>query len=335
MTATPIHFVTSAYGESYIGLLLTALYSIHQSNPTAKISVYWQDINEQRIQLLQQAFPMAEFVKTDYALQNDYRQRIASKTLLWEEAIERITATCICLLDSDVLVLRNIATFFDSDFDIAFTVKPEQFPINTGVMLVQKSAGSERFFAEWRQRTLNILADPEQFAQANATDLPYGAADQMSLYQLVGYASDKTNFAVRLNDDTFKVISYPCAQLNETNSVPITPEHAILHYKGGWRAILLEGKGFHKYRTKQDSFEMYLCYLQTYAAAISALQNVDHHINQNEWGIKIPTYINQDSWEEIRWRYQLFTVEQLAARLFDLGMKAYRRYIRRSDTRSQ
>ena len=52
----PLRFVTSVYGKKYAGMLLTLLYSIHVSNPDAKVTIFWQDVSK-HIRRLKEAFP--------------------------------------------------------------------------------------------------------------------------------------------------------------------------------------------------------------------------------------------------------------------------------------
>ena len=41
-----IHFITTAYGNNYLGLLLVTIESIITSNKNSLITVYWQDIEK-------------------------------------------------------------------------------------------------------------------------------------------------------------------------------------------------------------------------------------------------------------------------------------------------
>ncbi len=302
-----IRFITTAYGNGYIGFLLTCIFSITKCNPKAAVSVFWSDIDQRYINLLAQIFPNVEFKKNEVDIPQDFIKRISSKTILWSKAIKLYPDEQICLLDSDTLVLKNIAHFFEKDFDIAFTVKEEKIPLNTGVMLVKNSARVIKFFQEWQTRTNSILNNQKEYAKANNTDdYPYGGTDQMSFYNLIQYTKEKSNFSTNINSESVQLVALPCAQLNETRSTAVTSEKHILHYKGGWRPILLEGTNFTLNRPKEKSLEMYKLFLKTFSDAIKTVQTIDPQISVKDFNIRVPYYLNIETGQENKLKYFIY-----------------------------
>lgn len=296
-------FIVANYGTRHAGMLLAHLQSVATSHPHARQSVYWQDIPAHLIDPLRAAFPKVDWVQTTFDFDRDPLQRISSKVLCWARAAEEhATEPALVFCDSDILVCRDLATFFTPDpADVVFTTKPEKVPLNSGVMLARGGPGATAFFRAWRDATIAILKDPAQFAQANDPAQPYGGTDQMSLYQLLHYTRDRESFTVRCtNSDPpveARLRAEPCARLNETNSRPITNGgediHAI-HYKGGWQRILLDGRPFSRFRPRAASWEMFTIFMQT---MIEALQRVHaatgKKFTMRDFGIQQPWYYHR------------------------------------------
>jgi len=303
-------FVIVVYGDDYIGFLLANIYSITKSNPGVKITVIWKDICRDRIILLKKAFPSINFVKSDIDIQGDIIKRISSKTKLWEMAVEKYSGDNLCLLDSDTLVLKDIAKFFEKDFDVLFTEKHKEIiPLNTGVMLIKNSEKVLLFFRFWRQKTSDILEDKDEREKANNTkDYPYGGADQMSLYQILEYKRNINRYIKSIQNEKLTFQAMPCYILNETRSCPITKDTHIIHYKAGWRPILARGSNFTENRTKEESFAMYILFLKIYKEAIELLKKRDSKVTYKDFNIKIPFYINKATMEENKIKYCIFFI---------------------------
>ena len=317
MTTTeeaPIRFITSVYGKKYGGMLLPLLYSIKTSHPAAHVSVFWDDINE-TTRLLERAFPDYEFVASRINATGDVVNRIAEKASLWAYAARRYPGENLVLLDSDMLVIRDITNYFQLGFDIGFTYKDETYPINTGILLVRESnESSQTFLDAWATRTVAINSNSEEKRMATNRSFPYGAPDQMAFYELVGFSLNKDQYAVQINDGyplIFRAI--PCGELNETNSCPITDTTRVIHYKGGWHPILLDGTGFTSHRPKADSWEMYLLYLATYNEAMRYVKTLLGLSRDRFFGIKRPFYIDADL-KESKPLYSIFQVREHISR---------------------
>lgn len=301
-----VKFIITIFGDKHIGMLLTNIYSIIQSNPDSRITVFWQDIEERLVLCIMRGYETVTFRKTDFNFTSDPIKRISSKTLLWNYAAETFPCENICFLDVDTLVIKDIGHFFDQDFDIIFTYKDDQFSLNTGVMLC-KGDKYPLFFQKWLKDTFKIINDPELFEKANSPECPYGGSDQMSFYELAHYSSNQTEYNITINGQELVFMGLPCEVLNEVYSRPITKSTHIIHYKGGWQPILMEGRNFTRYRRKIDSWEMYMLYLKYFSKSLKILNNKSNkNFKPKDFNIKIPFYINISDFKERKWAYSFY-----------------------------
>jgi len=300
-------FIISLYGNRQQGMLLPLLFSITKTNPEAGITLFWEEIDENLIALMQKCFPKAEFVKTNFNFGDNIAKRISSKTVMWEYAIRKKPDEYLAFIDADVLLIRNVASFFEKiDADIILTVDNEnKYPLNTGVILCHSVAPVQSFFSAWKKETQNIFEIPTLYEMANNKALAYGGTDQMAIQRLIDFEKEKNSYLY----NNIKISSIPRHQMNETNSVPITPDIHIIHYKGGWNGILFQGKNFTPNRPKSESWEMYIFYLRNYADSINYLnKKTDSNFLPEDFGLVIPFYLNRNNFKENKWLYPLYCV---------------------------
>lgn len=318
----PVRFIITIFGNKHVGMLVTDIYSILQSNPGSPIAVFWQDIDKRYIEPVMSGFKTVTFTKTNFDFASDPVKRIASKTLLWNYAAKTYHPDKICLLDVDTLVIKNIYHLFDQDFDIIFTYKDGRWPLNTGVLLC-KGEKYPLFFQKWVEDTTEIINDRESSAKANSLEYPYGAADQMSLFDLLCYNHNQTEYTPRIAGQNLTFVGVPCEILNEVHSKAIADSTHIIHYKGGWQNILLEGQNFTKYRTKAVSWEMYILYLKTFMKSIEYINNnTNIRYQPEDFGVVIPGYVDTSTFKENRFLYFLYAcrsrIESLIDRRFNM-----------------
>jgi hypothetical protein len=304
----PITFITSAYGDRYAPFLLVTLESLRKSYSGEDVRVYWQDISPEKIGLLMKGFPEYRFIETHLDIKGDIAQKISSKVRLWYQAVCDAPDGPTCLLDSDVLVLRDFSHFFGEATDIVFTDKLGLFPLNTGVMLVNNSARVRIFMEDWLKKTLEIIRSPEQLAVATSINYPYGGADQMAFHLMLHYQPGQYEYSFLTDEGEVVLQSVPCELLNETRSTPLTKHHHIIHYKGGWRNIILRGDSFTRNRPKADSIEMYCLFLQTYLEATSRLDDLSPLSASETLPIVIPFYLDIRSMSERPGMYLIFYI---------------------------
>ncbi len=300
----PLRFIVANYGTRHLGMLLAHLDSVARSHPAARQTVYWQDIPARAITALKATFPKVDWVETAYDFAGDPLQRISSKVLCWARAAEEhATEPALVFCDSDTLVRRDLTPFFTGhDADVVFTTKPENVPLNSGVLLARGGPAATAFFRAWRDATTAILKDPAQFAEANDQSKPYGGTDQMSLFQLLGYARERDTYTIRCGaaegEEPIEVRlrAEPCARLNETNSRPLSAigpgrDIHVIHYKAGWQRILLDGRPFSRFRPRKESWDMFVYFMDTFRGAFTRLNSASgEKFTAREMGVQQPWY---------------------------------------------
>lgn len=287
-------------------MLLTNLYSLVKNFPKSQVSVFWQDISPEIKNDFRKAFAKVEFIDTNFDFSSDEIKRISSKTLMWNHAAKKFKNTSLCFIDVDILIIKDIEKFFDDYFDILFTYKDDRFPLNTGVLFCKGNV-FEIFFEKWLKETELILNNSQLLSQAISTKYPFGGVDQMSFYKILDYSEKNNDYEITINNKKIIFKGVPCDILNETTSTNIKNTAHIIHYKGGWQPILLEGKGFTKHRSKKKSWEMYLLYLKTHKLALEYFnKSLDKDYKLGSFGIKFPFYLSKINFKENKLKYAIF-----------------------------
>jgi hypothetical protein len=130
----------------------------------------------------------------------------------------------------------------------------------------------------------------------------------MSLFKILEYKAGQRNYNFEIEGQNIIFKGIPCKVLNETNSKEITETTHIIHYKGGWQPILLEGRNFTKNRSKKLSWEMYIKYLKTFKKALEYLQkNTDTRYDPKNLNIIIPFYLNLATFKENKCLYSIYS----------------------------
>lgn len=289
-----LKFIISIFGDRHVNMLLPLLFSIKNSCPDARASIYWEDITEETKNIIRKSFLEFDFVDTEFNFTKDITRRISSKTLSWEYAArqQKNGDEWLLFIDADTLIIQNPLPFLNGiSADVIITQRNESpFLINTGVLACKSGNNIAPFFTQWQKETMHILETPELFSQANDKKRPYGGADQMSLQRLIHYSKERDTFIFQ--NLIFK--SVHCKFLNETYSTPITTETRIIHYKGGWRDIIFFGSPFTQNRPMAQSWEMYVLYIKTFQKSISYINTkLGSHFTLHDWGVNIPWYVNR------------------------------------------
>lgn len=284
-----MHFITASYGNSYTSMLAVCLQSIIDNVQKKDITVYWQDTDDDIILALHNLWPFISFVKTTYDISGNNCKKISMKMKIWAEAIEKACNDSLCFIDNDTVICKSPESLL-KDSDVIFTDKDEQFQINTGVVLVNPSRATIALFQDWMQETMRIVRDERLLHQAVSPMNPYGGADQMALHRLIDYKKEKKIYSYHTTCGEVRLIAVPCAQYNQTNSVPLSPDIWIYHYKGGWRDILFYGR-HSPYRPVYDCWPMHILYLNIYRRVIMAMR--EHNVSEDtikKFCIYIPQY---------------------------------------------
>ncbi|WP_162141781.1 putative nucleotide-diphospho-sugar transferase [Daejeonella oryzae] len=268
------------------------LYSIYKNANDAEVYIFYQNINSRAFGIVKSVFPRVKFRETDFNLEEKYQRR-GSKMLFWELAANELLQqghTNVCFMDVDTLVLKDISHFFNEKFDIAFSIKNEKWPLNTGVMLFKLNSNVLSFMQKWKEQSLLNIRNPENYLKAKSHDYPYGGPDQMAFHTILSFQKDTLEYNV--NGTLLK--GFDSKFFNETRSVRITEHTHIIHYKGGWQKVILQGGTFSKKRTLSDSKEMYILYVKMAEEALDFVKSkADVQLTLSEFGISKPSYLNK------------------------------------------
>lgn len=259
-------FVITSYGEDYLPFLYTCLESIYltQSNPGCKVLL--KEVGSFELKLLQNFFPKANFLleeEVDLYKGENIHKKISQKLEFWEKLISNEAEDeIICFIDVDTLVIKNLDYIADLKFDFIYTWKDEQYPINTGVVVVKNSSKIRSFIKAWRVRTNEIITNDVLLQEALET---YGGGDQKALADLLEEVPPRKSFTKKYSFGEIEFEPRPCSELNETNSVPVNSGAKILHYKAGWHPIILKEQPFTELRPEATSYEMLSFWENMYA----------------------------------------------------------------------
>lgn len=256
-------FVTTVFGEKYAAFLAPHLESIRSVEAScgraASGVVFYQDVPEREVAVLERAFPGFEFVQTEFERSTDIMHTIPRKMYAWREGARRFADRAVVFLDCDTLLVRPLDEYLEGDgWDLLFTWKDEIFPINTGVMSARNGEVADHVFSAMLPRIERMIASKVEMQQAVMSS---GAADQHALREIIGYCNYDGVFTrgVTAHGTTrdVKFRGAPCRVLNETNCRGIDPDLRIIHYKTGWHPILLEGADYTKNRPESACRSMF------------------------------------------------------------------------------
>ena len=104
-------FVISVFGDRFIGMLNTCLYSIKENTNKCDVVVFWQDVDIQYASIIERSYIEYRFIQTKFDIKGNRIVKISSKTIFWEYAAKEVVTlgySNACFLDVDTLVLRDI-----------------------------------------------------------------------------------------------------------------------------------------------------------------------------------------------------------------------------------
>lgn len=259
-----MHFILSNYGEKYFGYVFACIYSIQKTNKDAKISLFWQDMADNKIRILRDYYTDVNFVQTSFNFSDDEVLRTSSKNAVFNFAMNNLNFAeneSICLLDVDMIVLGDLSNYFVDNFDIGITDDPNRpTPLNAGLFLAKYSDVTKLFFERWAIDTGKIFADAKKLTISLGR--PYSAVEQMSLWELIDYPSlqNSTVSNIQVNDKTVNVKKIHCKELNHIYNGNIEENTKVIHYKGVWNDFLIKGiipspSNFQKYKIFGNVFQ--------------------------------------------------------------------------------
>lgn len=268
-----MRFVTTLYGADYAPFLLPHLYSITNAYPDVSITLLWSDLPNAERTIVETVFPnctllhaksQASKIEPSLSGVDEVHRRIARKEEQWSQACHLYPNELLVFVDCDMLVVKPFDDLLANDFDVAYTWKQGQFPVNTGFLAVRTGAVGAKFFEHWLEIMNSLLADETVLAAAVEES---GAVDQHAFRLIVGFAAYEQQRTRTIDSQPIRFLGIPCQFLNETNCVPISEVTRIIHYKSGWHPILLRGAGFTQNRPQEKCEEMFTHWQQTESQA--------------------------------------------------------------------
>ena len=143
---------------------------------------------------------------------------------------------CI-VCDADMMFCGNMMDAFNTEFDIAVTVRDARTPYNTGVWFYRETPEAREFMKLWRTRTEMLIAN-----KSDPVIGAYGGLDQASL-------------ALAIMENTSAVVAeLPCALYNAEQSCwgSLSQHVKAVHIKSELRDVCLgSGSAGKKYSKKR------------------------------------------------------------------------------------
>jgi len=165
--------------------------------------------------------PVVPGIARTYA-NNTYKLR------LWAEAVYR-SPLPVVLMDTDTLVLRDLRRAFREEFDVAYTTRPGELPINAGVVFVNQTDAARQFMADWQAVNDQLLVDVHQLVSAISE---HAGINQAALLRLLA-----------TRDHIASVKPLACSEWNSCDQTweQLDENTAVLHVKGLLRHVALGG----------------------------------------------------------------------------------------------
>ena len=147
------------------------------------------------------------------------------KTIEHNRIVQSITDDeVVGLMDSDMLVLDDLSSVVEMDFDLAYTVRPEgsKFPINSGVIFIRGSQKVRDWYNTWEAKVRELVADKKWLRSGNKI---YGGINQTALGWMLA------------QDHDLNLLTLPCPIWNCENESwkYFSQDTKIVHILGGLR----------------------------------------------------------------------------------------------------
>ncbi|MDP8230797.1 MAG: hypothetical protein P9L93_06830 [Candidatus Gorgyraea atricola] len=250
-----MRFITTVYGVYYLPFVCVLLQSIEQYHPFEKVSIFYDDLPDHEALILRDRFPVYEFIQNPKTIEEDHiLQKIPLRLRHWFKACELYPEESLFFLDCDAALCKNMANFINDSYDVMYTWKPEQTPLNAGMVAINNNKSGRVFMKNWLALTEEIVHDEEKLRFAHKMN---GGGSQHTMAILLDSSDYDASFERTIDGETVRFKGMACKYLNETNSCPITADTHVIHYKTGWHPIILEGKPFTKNRPKDLGKEMW------------------------------------------------------------------------------
>lgn len=246
---------------------MTSLQSLLELEPKCNVTIYYSDLDHSNVSYLSKGFPTVNFIKFDQNLiglkdtntSYNVHKTISNKMLMWHSFYKNLNIDDRALFfDVDLLFYKSFMHELQNKYDLLFTIKKsEKYILNTGILSVTKNEQSEIFFTRWLEKIQEISDDLDEIDKA----VNYaGAIDQAAALYLLNEIVGKINLGTNtynLSNKRITISFKACSVLNETNSRSLNNPALIIHFKSGWRGILLENGPYSNARSLENSYEMH------------------------------------------------------------------------------
>lgn len=214
--------------------------------------VYEKDINEIKIKFPNIILNEYKIKFSEPSKDNFFNTWATRKLILWYELLQSSNRKHQVFMDADTFLIKKIDKFFDNTFDIGYTHKTDKEevlkkPINTAVVLINNSQKVSNYMRYWRDKALKLLRSKKPYGAG------WGATDQQVLGETLGTRDfNKMKSIIKKKGIRFK--GFPCKMLNNILHPSLEDQNLyIIHFKGSWRDILLEGTWEKTKLRKKDS----------------------------------------------------------------------------------
>jgi len=296
-------FLVCYFGRKFRGMLVTLIHSINRSCPNKEIHILYYDAPAEMTNL-SSTFCNINLVPIT-PINADATQAAAFKPLIISNYLRSLPEKCkVFVIDVDMVVKKDPFDLINGNSDIVFTTRDGVWPINGGILGIsdpnRKSVCD--FFEAWARQIMLIVSDKEAVKIARSPSHPYGHVDQMTFYQLINYSRKKSEFSYTSeNKETLIFRAESGELLNETRSCVPRSDVRVVHYKGGWHSILLDGTGFTKNRPRSESWFLFCDYWKNHNDAIIRFSDEK---SRGSWRIRPPIWYNPGNGNFSRVKYQ-------------------------------
>jgi hypothetical protein len=140
------------------------------------------------------------------------------------------TGDDVVFMDGDMLILRDIASAFDDDFDVGYTARtqPTKIPMNGGVVFVKNTPAARHFMEMWN------AADDKMYAN--------GAFHQQWRTKYSGINQAAFGYMIERAQHGAKLRAFPCREWNACGGTDWCnlSSTRILHVKSDLRRMVIE-----------------------------------------------------------------------------------------------
>ena len=268
--------ITVCFGQENHHFLAVFLESIRLANgPSWNLTVLTDSDASAFLTGIMLEHPDVEFIETpnSYSCALDPALKPSMKLRHWIDSLQLINDNeYVLFLDVDMIVREKFDVgSLAKNIDIFFTLEEgSKWPLNVGFIAVNKNHRSKLFLERWLHETNQILANTKKVDEASEKA---GAPDQYAMTNIINNNSTQGRqlaegpILIEIESLTLQLYGLPSYKYNFYESKPVSHENKILHFKGGWKAIINNDGVFTKNRPASTSYQMYSIWQNLYISA--------------------------------------------------------------------